>query len=63
MAALIVVMIFTVVAFGIVFGAFIRLSYAISWEDRRRGSLRLDAPSSSTQAARSLVGITNSRWQ
>lgn len=62
MAAFIAVAITMVVLTGIVLGAFIRLSYAIRWEDRRRGSLRLDAPSSVTQAARTLVGVSASRW-
>jgi hypothetical protein len=42
--------------------AFVMISFAIRREDRTRGSLRFDAPSNSTRAARSLVGMSSSRW-
>jgi hypothetical protein len=40
---------------------FLKLSFAIRREDKRR-SLRSDAPSFSAKAARDLVGISSSRW-
>jgi hypothetical protein len=43
-------------------GALLKLSCAIHQEDRTRGSLRFDPPSYSTRAARTLVGVTSSRW-
>jgi hypothetical protein len=61
MASLVIIaLILTLV--GIVAGAFIVISFAIRREDRTRGSLRFDAPTSSARAARSLVGISSSRW-
>lgn len=63
MASVVVVLGLIAITFGAVIGVFVVVSLAIGWEDRRRGSLRLDAPSSSTRAARSLVGITSSRWE
>jgi hypothetical protein len=62
MAALITVAFVTILAGGSL-GAFLKLSFAIRREDRNRGSLRLDAPSRSAQSARTLVGITSSRWE
>jgi hypothetical protein len=47
---------------GACIGAFLKLSFAIRREDRKRGSLRLHAPSNSAHTARTLVGITSSRW-
>lgn len=47
---------------GVVAGAFIVISFAIRREDRTRGCLRFDASSNSTRAARSLVGVSSSRW-
>ena len=46
---------------GTCVGAFLKLSFAIRREDRRR-SLRFDAPSFSAQAARDVLGISSSRW-
>jgi hypothetical protein len=60
MASLIVIAIVLTLA-GIVFGAYIKVSFAIRREDRSR-SLRLDAPTQSARAARHLVGISSSRW-
>jgi hypothetical protein len=61
MASLVIIaLVLTLV--GIMVGAFIMISFAIRREDRTRGSLRLDAPSNSTRVARSLVGISSSRW-
>jgi hypothetical protein len=61
MAGFAVLVIVTIVA-GACTGAFLKLSFAIRREDKKRGSLRRDAPSPSAQAARTLVGITSSRW-
>lgn len=47
---------------GSTIGAFLSLSFAIRREDRTRGSLRFAPPSSSTRAARALVGMSSSRW-
>jgi hypothetical protein len=60
MAGLVLLAIVTIIA-GACIGAFLKLSFAIRREDRRR-SLRFDAPSFSAQAARDLVGISSSRW-
>ncbi len=48
---------------GACIGAFLKLSFAISREDRIRGSLRFNPTSSSARAARHLVGISGSRWE
>lgn len=58
MVSVIVVLALIATAFGVCIGAFFRLSLAIGWEDRRKWSLRRDAPSISTRAARTLVGIS-----
>lgn len=60
MAALIIIGVVVAVA-GVVFGAYLKICFAIRREDRAR-SLPFDAPSSTAQAARSLVGINGSRW-
>ena len=61
MASLVVLGVVTIMV-GICIGAFLKLSFAIRREDRTTGSLRVDAPSNSTRVARSLVGISSSRW-
>jgi hypothetical protein len=61
MASLVIIALVLTLVGGMV-GAFIMISFAIRREDRTRGSLRFDAPSSSTRIARSLVGISSSRW-
>ena len=61
MAGLVVVTL-VIIVMGICLGALLRISFAIRREDRSRGSLRLDAPNYSAQTARSLVGLTSSRW-
>lgn len=61
MASLVVLGVVTVIV-GTCIGAFLKLSFAIRKEDRLRGSLRLDAPNHTAQSARSLVGISSSRW-
>jgi hypothetical protein len=61
MAALMTITIVAVVA-GIVFGAYIKICFAIRREDRTKWSLRRDAPSHAAQSARDLVGISSSRW-
>jgi hypothetical protein len=57
MAAFLVVAIVITVLTGVVLGAFLNLSWAIVREDRRKWSLRFDAPTASTRAARRFVGI------
>jgi hypothetical protein len=61
MASLVIIALVLTLA-GVIVGAFIMISFAIRLEDRRTGSLRFDAPSNSTRVARSLVGISSSRW-
>ena len=62
MASLVVVML-VIVVMGACVGAFLRISFAIRREDRSpRGSLRFDAPNYSAQTARTLVGLSSSRW-
>ena len=61
-AALITIAIIVGIA-GIVFGAYLRICFAIRREDRTKGSLRRDAPNQSAQSARALVGIDSSRWE
>lgn len=63
MADIMVVLVAITIAFGACIGLYIRLSLAIRWEDRRRSSLRFDAPSASTRAARALVGVSESGWE
>jgi hypothetical protein len=58
MAALITVGIVMAMA-GVLLGAYIKICLAIRREDRRKGSLRFDAPSQSARSARTLVGITS----
>jgi hypothetical protein len=61
MASLVIIaLVLTLV--GVMVGVFIMIAFAIRREDRTRGSLRVDAPSNSTRVARSLVGISSSRW-
>jgi hypothetical protein len=61
MAAFITIAIVVAVA-GVLFGAYIKICLAIRREDRVKWSLRSDPPTSSTQTARTLVGIRGSRW-
>ena len=61
MAALITISIIVAVA-GVVFGAYLKICFAIRREDRKRGSLRLDAPNQSARSARDFVGISSSKW-
>jgi len=60
--ASLVVLLLAAIAFGALFGGFLMISFAIRREDREKGSLRFDARSYSTKAARTLVGIKSSRW-
>jgi hypothetical protein len=50
-----------VTAAGVVFGAYVKVCSAIRREDRRKWSLRGNAPSQSTQSARNFVGISGSK--
>jgi hypothetical protein len=61
MAGLVVITL-VIIVMGACLGALLRISFAIRCEDRSRGSLRLDAPNSSAQTARTLVGLSSSRW-
>jgi hypothetical protein len=61
MAALITIAIVVAVA-GIALGAYLKICFAIRRDDRTKWGLRRDAPDKSTQSARALVGINNSRW-
>jgi hypothetical protein len=61
MASLVVLALVTIVV-GVCIGAFLKLSFAIRREDRAR-TLRFDAPNHSAQTARSMVGISSSRWE
>jgi hypothetical protein len=61
MASLVIIAVVVILA-GVVAGAFIVISFAIRREDRTKGSLRSDASSNSTRAARSFVGVSSSRW-
>jgi len=47
---------------GVLLGAYFKICGAIRREDRMKGSLRFDAPSQSARSARSLIGISNSKW-
>ena len=60
MAALIIIGIVMAVT-GVMFGAYLKICFAIRKEDRAR-SLPFDAPNSAAQTARSVVGINGSRW-
>jgi hypothetical protein len=61
MVSLVVLGVLAVIV-GTCIGAFLKLSFAIRREDRLRGSLRLDAPNHTARSARSLVGMSSSRW-
>lgn len=61
MAGLIIITLVLTVA-GILFGAYIKICFAIRREDRIRGSLRSDATSQSARSARTVVGVSGSRW-
>lgn len=60
MASLVIIAVVATIA-GLVFGAYFVLCFAISSEDRRKGSLRAAASSPSARSARFLVGITGTR--
>jgi hypothetical protein len=61
MASLVVLGVVTIIV-GTCIGALLKLSSAIRREDRLRHSLRFDAPDNSTRSARTLVGVSSSRW-
>jgi hypothetical protein len=61
MAALITLALVTIII-GTCVGAFLKISFTISRDDRARGSLRHDPTSHSVKAARDLVGVSSSRW-
>ena len=60
MASFIIIAMVMTVA-GVVLGAYLGICLAISREDRRKWSLRSEAPTFSAQTARSLVGINGAR--
>jgi hypothetical protein len=62
MAVLVTIAIVVAIA-GITFGGYLKVCSAIRREDRKKWSLRRDAPDQSAQNARSLVGINSSRWE
>jgi len=62
MAALIAVAVVMAVMAGVVLGAYIKICLAIRRDDKTYGSLRFEASDPSAQSARSLVGMTSSRW-
>lgn len=61
MAALVTIGIVMAIA-GVLLGAYLKICGAIRREDRMKGSLRFDAPSQSARSARSLIGISHSKW-
>jgi hypothetical protein len=61
MAALVTISVIVAVA-GIVFGAYLKICFAIRREDRTKWSLRLEAPNQSARSARNFVGISSSKW-
>jgi hypothetical protein len=63
MASVVVVLVLTAIAFGVFFGGFLMVSLAILRDDRSPGSLRFDASNHSARTARSLVGLSSSRWE
>jgi hypothetical protein len=60
--ASLVVLVIIVTVIGVCLGVFLTLSLAIAREDRKRYTLRFDAPNSTGRAARTLVGLNGSRW-
>jgi hypothetical protein len=60
--AVIVVLGFTAIISGAIFGAYLVVCRAICRADRQRGSLPFDPSGPADRAARSLVGINGSRW-
>jgi hypothetical protein len=61
-ASLIIIALVMAVA-GVVFGAYVKICFAIRREDRVKGALRFDPPNQSARSARDLVGISSSRWE
>jgi hypothetical protein len=61
-ASLILIAVVVAVA-GVLFGAFLKICFAIRRDDRTKWSLRRDAPDQAAQSARDLVGISSSRWE
>ena len=61
MASLVVIGVVMIVV-GMCIGAFLKLSFAIRREDKSRGSLRFEAADHSARTARTLVGVSSSRW-
>jgi hypothetical protein len=60
MGSLIIIALVLTIA-GILFGAFLKICFAIRRDDRTKGALRRDAPNQSAQSARTLVGMNSFR--
>jgi hypothetical protein len=58
-----VVLALTAIAFGLLIGGFLAVSFAIRRDDSDLGSIRYDAPSHRARTVRHLVGISASRWE
>jgi hypothetical protein len=56
-----VVLVLIAIAFVVLFGGFLIVSFALRRDDRDLGSIQFDAPNHSARAVRSLVGMTASR--
>ena len=63
MASVVVVLVLTAIAFGVLFGGFLMISLAIRRDDHSLGSLRFDAPNHSARTARTLVGLSSFHWE
>jgi hypothetical protein len=62
MATLVILGLITIIT-GACIGAFLKICFAIRGEDRRKWSLRRDAPSQAAQSARDFVGISGTKWE
>jgi len=61
MASIVTIAIASAVAFGVLFGAFLAISFAIRREDKI-GTLTGRAPSRACQSARHVAGFHRLRW-
>jgi hypothetical protein len=59
--ASVLVLVLIAIAFGVFFGGFLMVSFAIRRDDHALGSLWFDAPNHSVRTARSVVGVSTSR--
>jgi hypothetical protein len=58
----VLVLVLIAIAFGAFIGGFIMVSFAIRRDEQALGSLRFDAPNYRSRTARTLVGLSSSRW-